>query len=78
MPRFRFHLFNDIETIDREGREFPDLAAARADAIVNARALMAAGITSKGEINLSHRIELEGDDGDIETVKFGDAVTIRP
>lgn len=78
MPRFRFHLFNDVETVDDEGRDFPSLAAARTEAIGNARALMASDITSKGEINLSHWIELEDEEGEVEVVNFRDAVTILP
>ena len=77
MPRYRFHLYNDIETIDEEGRDFPDLAAAHSEAIDNARGLMAADITGKGEINLGHWIELEDDEGEVVIVNFRDAVTIK-
>lgn len=78
MPRYRFHLYNDIETQDLEGRLFPDLKAAQADAIRCARAIMGSELTSKGEITLSHWIELETDEGDMHVVTFGDAVTINP
>lgn len=77
MPRFRFHLYNDEETLDLEGREFADFCAARVEAIGSARELMAAEIRSKGEISLSHRIELENDAGDVEVVNFRDAVKIN-
>jgi hypothetical protein len=78
MPRYRFHIYNDEETMDHQGRLFPDLAAARTEAIVSARDLMATDIRAKGEINLSHWIELEDDDGEVEVVNFRDAVTIKP
>jgi hypothetical protein len=77
MPRFRFHLYNDVETLDEEGREFTDFPAARTEAIDNARHLMASDLTSNGEINLSHRIELEDEDGEVVVVPFRDAVTIK-
>ena len=77
MPRFRFHLYNDTETIDREGREFADFDAARLEAISNARELMAADIRADGIINLGHWIELENDSGDVLVVPFGDAVTVK-
>lgn len=77
MPRYRFHLYNDEETRDEDGREFPDFDAARIEAIGNARELMAADIRSKGEINLSHWIELEDDGGEVIVVTFGDAVTVK-
>ena len=78
MPRYRFHLYNDIETQDLEGRLFPDLEAARSDAIRSARAVMASEMTSKGEITLSHWIEIETDEGDMHIVTFGDALEIHP
>lgn len=77
MPRFRFHLYNDVHTVDEEGREFVDFAAARIEAISNARELMATDIRAKGIINLTHWIELEDDAGDVLVVPFGEAVTVR-
>ena len=77
MPRFRFHLYNDEETMDPVGRIFPDLDAAHVDAIRNARELMAADLTGRGEINIGHWIELEDDAGEIVIVPFRDAVTIH-
>lgn len=77
MPRFRFHLYNDVETMDPVGRIFPDFDSAHVDAIQNARELMAADITGKGEINIGHWIELEDEEGEISVVAFRDAVTIH-
>ena len=78
MPRYRFHLYNDVETLDLEGRLFPDLDAAHTDAIRCARAIMASELTTKGEITLSHWIELETEEGDMHVVTFGDTVKINP
>jgi hypothetical protein len=78
LPRYHFHLYNDVETRDQEGRVFEDLAAAHADAVHNARSIMASELTSRGEITLSHWIELETEEGDLHVVTFGDAVTINP
>jgi hypothetical protein len=78
LPLFRFHIYNTEETQDLEGRSFPDLEAAHADAIYSARSLMASDITASGEITLSHWIELETEEGDLHVVTFGDAVTINP
>lgn len=77
MPRFRFHLYNDDETMDLVGRDFPNLAAAHVDAIQNAREIMAADLTGKGEINIGDWIELEDEQGEILVVSFRDAVTIH-
>lgn len=78
MPRYRFHLYNDIETQDLEGRLFADLEAAHTEAIRSARSIMGSEIKAKGEITLSHWIELETDEGELLVVTFGDAVTIHP
>ena len=78
MPRYLFHLYNDVETLDFEGRVFPDLAAACADAAQNARSIMGSELKSKGEITLSHWIEVETEEGDMHIVTFGDTVTIHP
>jgi len=77
MPRFRFHLYNSVHTIDLEGRDFKDLGAAQVEAISNARDLMCSEMRSTGEINLSHWIELEDDAGEVVVVLFGDAVTVK-
>ena len=39
MPRFFFHLYDDIVSLDPEGKEFPTLEAARQHAIKAAREL---------------------------------------
>ena len=76
MPLFRFHIYNDTETIDHEGKQFPDLAAARQHAIKGARDLMCAGV-EKGEINLSDWIEVEDENSDVTVVPFRDALKVR-
>lgn len=78
MPRYHFHLYNDIETLDLEGRMFPDLEAACADAVQSARSIMGSELTTKGEISLSHWIEVETEEGEMHVVTFGDTVTINP
>ena len=76
MPLFRFHIYNDVETIDNEGKDFPDLSAARLHAIKGARDLMCAGV-KKGEINLSDWIEIEDENAEVTLVSFQDALDIR-
>lgn len=77
LPRFRFHLYNDVETQDLEGRLFPDLRAARDEAVRCARSLMASELTAKGEISLRHWIEIETEEGDMHIVTFGDTVRVN-
>jgi hypothetical protein len=77
MPRYKFHVFNDDHTLDGEGRDFPDIAEARAYAIDCAREIMAEDLKIKGEINLGHWIEIEDEQGEIEVVPFAEAIKIR-
>ena len=77
MPKFYFHLRNDIDVDDEEGTDFPDLAAAREHAVANVRSV-AAGNVSNGHLDLWHRIEIADETGRIVgTVTFGDAVTVK-
>jgi hypothetical protein len=79
MPRYFFHLYNDIEARDEEGSILPDSEAARKKAIAEARNMMAVELQEKGAINLSHWIEVEDELGEtVAIVKFGDAVKINP
>lgn len=76
MPLFRFHIYNDVETIDREWKQFPNLSAARRYAIKGARDLLCAGV-KKGEINLSDWIEVEDENSNVTLVTFSDALNVR-
>ena len=79
MPRFYFHLYNDLDVPDREGADFADLEGARAFAIGQARALVGDTARRKGQIVLGHRIDIEDEAGEVVgAVSFGDAVTIYP
>ena len=76
MPRFMFHLFNDQHTIDTEGKDFPNLDAARNYAIGCARGIMAEELRVEGKINLSHWIEIEDEQGEMDVVPFGLGVVV--
>jgi hypothetical protein len=77
MPRYYFHLFNDVTSIDEEGAEFPSEAIAVQRAQANARE-MAAESVRDGHLVLSHRIEVGNETGDkIATVHFGDVIEVR-
>ena len=77
MPRYLFHVYNDEISLDDEGRDLPDLEAARRHAILAARGLMRDGLEA-GSINLSHYIAVENEQGErVLTVTFGDALEVR-
>ncbi|HEX8641698.1 MAG TPA: hypothetical protein VF704_11175 [Allosphingosinicella sp.] len=77
MPRFYFHLRNDLSVDDEEGQELPDLASAEKVALANIRSIASENVL-QGRLDLSHRIEIADEAGDvIRTVTFGDAVEVE-
>jgi len=76
MPRFYFHVYNDVVAIDEEGLELPDLEAAREQAMDSARELVCESI-HKGHLNLDHRIEVEDDTHEnVLTLTYRDAFIV--
>jgi hypothetical protein len=77
VPRFFFHLFNDEDTLDREGMELSDEAAAHEQAIRAAKDMASQGVAD-GRLVLSNRIEVVNEAGQtIDTVRFGDVVHVE-
>jgi hypothetical protein len=62
MPRYYFHLYNDVVTTDDEGVELSDLAAAREHAIEEARVMVCESV-KKGHVNLEHRVTVTDETG---------------
>ncbi len=77
MPRFYFHLFDDVASRDVDGVELPDLAAAEALALAGARDLACEAIR-KGRLNLAHRVEVADEAGaTLLNIAFRDTFTIE-
>ena len=77
MPRYYFHLYNDINVRDEEGMVLPDVSLAVAEAIRSVRSLASAEIV-QGRLRLSDRIEIADESGTIvSAVAFRDAITIE-
>ena len=77
MPRFYFHLHNDVDVSDQGGQEFADLDAALAHALRMVRFEISEGALRDGRIVLSHRIDIEDGEGAVlGTVYFRDAVNV--
>jgi hypothetical protein len=78
MPRFYFHLHNDVDTIDEEGTALPDRSAAIEWAKVEVRAMAAESIRQHSHLVLHHSIRIEDESGEVvATVRFGDVVAVR-
>ncbi|WP_408893678.1 DUF6894 family protein [Roseococcus sp. SYP-B2431] len=78
MTRFYFHVYDDEITMDSEGESFSSASLARSHAIEAIRCMAAANV-SAGHLTGSHRIEISeaGVEG-VQTVRFDEAITIRP
>ena len=77
MPRFFFHVHDELDAEDPEGLELPDLAIALEGATHAARGLMCETLM-QGRITLSHRIDIEDERGRVlATVRFADAVQVK-
>lgn len=76
MPRFFFHVYDDVVVRDDEGLVLPDRDAARAAALSGARAMICDQVRS-GRVYLAHRIEVEDETGaQVLVLPFGDAIEI--
>ncbi|MDB5697861.1 MAG: hypothetical protein JWN69_665 [Alphaproteobacteria bacterium] len=77
MPRYFFHLFDDIVLRDEEGIELPDIEAARSEAVRAARDIACQEVQN-GKLSLHHRIEVEDEQGrPILTLPFKAAFKIE-
>lgn len=78
MPRYFLHLFNDETTIDEEGVELPDAAAALAKARSVVREMAADSVRNEGHLVLSHRVMIEDTDrSNVGTVYFRVVIAVE-
>ena len=74
MPRYFFHLYDDLAVLDEEGIELPDDDAARETALKNAREIACAEV-EQGHLVLEHHINMVDDTGrQVGVVSFRTAV----
>ena len=77
MPRYFFHVYDDVIAQDEEGMELPNVAAARLNALQGARGLIADQV-KRGYFVLSHWIDVADERGEkVMTITFRDAVDIK-
>jgi len=78
VPRYYFHLYDDLDCPDQEGAELPNLEAAQAKAVHEARLLMGDLLHREGRLALHHRIDIEDEQGVVlATINFRDVVAIE-
>ena len=77
VPRFFFHLYDDMIVADLEGAEMLDAEAACARAVASAREIACAEVM-QGRLDLNHRIEVEDETGELlATVYFRDVIQLQ-
>ena len=79
MSIYHINIYNDVDSIDKEGIEFPDLAAAKDAAIEGVRAMMAEHVAAGRPVTLHHRAEIVGASGTVlAVISFKELITIVP
>lgn len=77
MPRYFFHLHDELDCEDEEGVELAGVDAARAFALAEAREVAGEEV-KQGHLHLDHHIEVTDADGHrVADVAFADAIAIR-
>jgi hypothetical protein len=78
MPIYFMNIFNNIDAVDREGIELPDLEAAKVEAIAGARDIIAAHVRAGMPIHAAHWVEITDENGNVlHEVRFGDVMDLR-
>ena len=78
MPRFFFHVRDDLDVPDDEGADFANIVSARDYAASAARVLMCESMRVDRKITLGHRIDIEDSQGQVlSSLQFRDAVRIE-
>jgi hypothetical protein len=79
MALFHLNVFNGIDALDEEGIERPDLDAAKLEAVIGARDVIANLVRYGKPVCRSHRIEITDEAGKLlDTVRFSDVIDMRP
>lgn len=77
MPKFFFNLRDDVSVVDCEGKDLPDIATAREEAVRHARGMMSEDIKD-GRLVLKDEIDIVDEKGDaVLTLPFRDAIEIE-
>jgi hypothetical protein len=77
VPKFFFHVHDDLDARDHDGAELPDVEAAMLHALAGARSLAAEQV-AKGYLNLAHEIVVEDEaHALLFKLPFGEAVDVK-
>jgi len=78
VPKFYFHLHDDVDVPDDEGVDLSDLEAAQTYAVHCARVTFGESAKDEGRVVLHHRIDIEDEQRTVlATIYFRDAVSVE-
>ena len=78
VPRFYFHLHDDMDVPDDLGVELPSLESAIAYAFDQTRHLAGQMVIETGRLALGHRIDVEDENGTVlDSVEFRDVIKVE-
>ena len=78
MPHYYLHVCCDQDARDEEGVVRPDLDAAKTEAIMGAREIVAAQVMAGKPVDLTHRVLIADDSGAVlDAVAFQDVLIVR-
>jgi hypothetical protein len=78
VPLYFFDLHNDVDALDQEGVELPDLDSALARGLCETRSMIQASVAETGRIDLRHHIDIRDEKGTIVYVMhLEDVVTVQ-
>ena len=78
MPRYFFHIHDDLVMLDDEGIELADIEAVRRQAVAGIHAMMCDQLM-RGRLVLHHHLVVEDEQGvEVLNLAFGDTVAIEP
>lgn len=78
VPRFYFHLHDDMDVPDDLGVDLPSLEAAIAHACEQVRHLAGQRVIEAGKLALSDRIDIEDENGTVlDSVQFRDVIKVE-
>jgi hypothetical protein len=78
MPRYFFHIHDELVALDDEGMELADMSAVRRQAVAGIHAMMCDQL-AHGRLVLHHHLVVEDEQGvEVLSLAFGDTVAIEP
>jgi hypothetical protein len=76
MPRYFFHLHEDVTVVDEEGVDLPNFEVALERAAKEVRQIAGAIVQDDGVLVLDNRLEIADERGPLHTMLFKDVITI--